>query len=190
MSGMQVELREVKLSDKPKSLLAYSAKGTVPVLILPDGTVIDESREIMNWALLQHDPEHWLPNNQKEMMQINSLIDTNDAEFKPHLDHYKYADRFPEQSMTFYRQQAEGFISELESRLKRDRFLCSYKPSLADMAIFPFIRQFAHVDKTWFFQSEYSHLQAWLDGLLKTPMFLSVMGKYEPWQAGDELIVF
>jgi len=190
ISGMQVELREVKLSDKPKSLLAYSAKGTVPVLILPDRTVIDESREIMSWALLQHDPEHWLPNKKKEMMQINSLIDMNDAEFKQHLDHYKYADRFPEHPMTFYRQQAEGFISELEARLKRDRFLCSDKLSLADMAIFPFIRQFAHVDKIWFFQSEYSHLQAWLDGLLNTQIFLSVMGKYEPWQVGDELIVF
>ena len=190
ISGIQVELREVKLSDKPESLLAYSAKGTVPVLILPDGSVIDESREIMNWALLQHDPEHWQPNNQKQMTQINSLVDMNDAEFKQHLDHYKYADRFPEHPMSFYRQQAEGFISVLEARLKIERFLCSDKLSLADMAIFPFIRQFAHVDKTWFLQTEYSHLQAWLDGLLKAQLFLSVMGKYEPWQAGDESIIF
>ena len=190
VSGVQVELREVKLANKPASLLEYSSKGTVPVLVLPDGTVIDESREIMNWALGQHDPENWQASDQTQLKKINGLIDKNDDEFKLHLDHYKYADRFPEQPMTFYRQQAEGFISELEARLKMGGFLCGDNPTLADMAIFPFVRQFAHVDKAWFDQTDYSHLQAWLDRLLNGPLFLSVMQKYQPWQPGDESIIF
>lgn len=129
-SGKQVELREVKLATKPQALLACSAKATVPVLVLPDATVIDESREIMSWALGQHDPDNWLPSDQTQLKQISALIDMNDGEFKQHLDHYKYAGRFPEQSMTIYRQQAEGFISELESRLKTAGFLCGDKSTL------------------------------------------------------------
>ena len=190
VSGKQVELREVKLANKPAALLAISAKATVPVLVLPDGTVIDESREIMAWALGQHDPKNWLPQDQQLMLQINALIDMNDGEFKQHLDHYKYADRFPEHAMTFYRRQAEGFISELESRLKTADFLSADNCTLADMAIFPFVRQFAHVDKAWFDQTGYSHLQAWLQNLLTSPLFLSVMSKYQPWQPGDDLILF
>ena len=189
-SGKQVELREVKLAAKPSALLACSAKATVPVLVLPEGTVIDESLEIMNWALGQHDPENWLPPDQTQLTQINALIDMNDGEFKQHLDHYKYADRYPEQSMTFYRQQAEGYISELESRLQTAGFLCGDTCTLADIAIFPFVRQFVHVDKAWFNQAGYSHLQAWLDRFLNGPLFLSVMEKYQPWQPGDDLIIF
>ena len=189
-SGQQIALREVKLAAKPQALLACSAKATVPVLVLPDGTVIDESRDIMNWALGQHDPENWLPSDQTLLKQINALIDMNDGEFKHHLDHYKYADRFPEHPMTFYRQQAESFIAELEARLKMTLFLCGDECSLADMAIFPFIRQFAHVDKAWFDQTDYSQLQAWLDSFLKSSLFLGVMDKYQPWQPGDDAVIF
>lgn len=190
VSGQQVELREVKLVDKPVSLLGYSAKATVPVLVLPDGTVIDESREIMHWALSQHDPYNWLPQDQTQRMEINALIDRNDAEFKQHIDHYKYAVRFPEQPMTVYRQQAEGFISELEVLLTTRRFLSGDGCSLADMAILPFVRQFAHVDKAWFDQTAYSHLQAWLDDFLNSALFLSLMDKYQPWQPGDAALIF
>ena len=190
MSGKQLELREVALANKPLALLTCSAKATVPVLVLPDDEVIDESREIMVWALSQHDPESWLPQNQMQLMKINDLIDGNDNGFKQHLDHYKYADRHPEQPMTFYRQQAEGFISELETKLTTSRFLCGDTCSMADMAIFPFIRQFAHVDKTWFYQTEFSHLQVWLDSLINSPLFISVMVKYQPWQPGDDSIFF
>ena len=189
VSRLQVELREVTLTDKPQSLLDYSAKATVPVLILPDGAVIDESVDIMNWALSLHDPKKWLANNQDIKQQFDSLIDSNDGKFKLHLDHYKYADRFPEQPMHFYRDQAEDFITELDERLNHNEFLCGESLSFADVAIFPFIRQFYFVDKEWFEQSDYSHLQAWLEYLLQDPLFLSIMDKYKPWQPDDELIL-
>lgn len=184
ISGLPVVLREVKLANKPEALLACSPKGTVPVLQLPVGGVIDESLDIMRWALGQRDPGGWLHG------QGESLIETNDGEFKHHLDHYKYADRFPEQSMTFYRQQAEGFIGMLEQQLFVTPFLSGESCGLADMAIFPFIRQFAFVDKAWFDQSEYTQLQAWLQGLLNGSLFLSVMDKYAPWQPDNESVVF
>jgi len=136
ISGIKVELREILLKDKPKEMLEISPKGTVPVLLLPDDLVIDESREIMMWALTQNDPENWLESIDKS----NSLIDQNDNEFKPHLDHYKYADRFPEYSKENYREQTNAFLKQLDQRLNESRYLISDKISLADMAIFPFIR--------------------------------------------------
>lgn len=184
VSGLVVALREVKLANKPEALLVCSPKGTVPVLRLSTGEVIDESLDIMRWALEQHDPEGWLQGQGKW------LIDINDGEFKSYLDHYKYADRFPEQSVDYYRQQAEGFIGMLEQQLHVTPFLSGERCGLADMAIFPFMRQFAFVDKAWFDQSEYTQLQAWLQGLLNGPLFLSVMDKYAPWQPDDETIIF
>lgn len=184
VSGLPVVLREVKLAKKPEALLACSPKGTVPVLRLPTGEVIDESLDIMRWALEQRDPDGWLRG------QNASLIEVNDGEFKRHLDHYKYADRFPEQSMACYRQQAEDFIGMLEQQLHAMPFLSGERCGLADMAIFPFIRQFAFVDKAWFDQSEYTQLQVWLQGLLNGPLFLSAMDKYAPWQPDDETIIF
>ena len=183
-------LREVKLADKPKALSACSAKGTVPVLQLPDGSMIDESLEIMQWALSEHDPESWLPDDPVMRTLVGSLIERNDSEFKLQLDHYKYADRFPEHSMLYYRQQGEAFLSELEVRLQVQRYLCGEQVSIADMAVFPFIRQFAFVDKEWFDQSQYTQLRVWLDTLLNGVLFESVMDKYSPWQSDDELIVF
>ncbi len=118
-------------------------------------------------------------------MESRLLIDINDGEFKQHLDHYKYADRFPEQPMGFYRDQAEEFLSRLELLLNENTFLYSDKPSLADMAIFPFIRQFVFVDKEWFDQTQYTKLQAWLENLLNEPLFLSIMQKYHPWKPGN-----
>ena len=177
ISNVKIELREVKLSDKPKEMLECSAKGTVPVLKLPDGTVIDESRDIMTWALKQHDPQHWLPATLNDTQETNALIDLNDNEFKQHLDHYKYADRFPEQSIEHYRQQAEKFLQQLEEKLTKTDYLLNNTISLVDMAIFPFIRQFAFVDKSWFDQSQYVKCQAWLKTLLDGQLFTDVMKK-------------
>ncbi len=177
ISNKKVELREVNLSDKPKEMLERSAKGTVPVLVLTDGTVIDESRDIMIWALMQHDPQNWLPADLNDRRESNALIDFNDNEFKQHLDHYKYAARFPEQSVERYRQQAENFLQQLEQRLTKTDFLLNNAVSLADMAIFPFIRQFAFVDKNWFDQSQYLKCQTWLKTLLDTQIFADVMKK-------------
>lgn len=190
VSNVQVELREVLLSDKPQEMLACSAKATVPVLQLSDGMVIDESLDIMQWALTQHDPQHWLPDNPIRRGEVNRLIDMNDTEFKHHLDHYKYSDRFPEQSMLSYRKQAEEFLLQLDKILQQQPYLTGCTISLADIALLPFIRQFANVDKTWFYQTSYKKLQTWLDHLLATTLFNDVMKKYPRWQAGDVVQCF
>lgn len=188
-AGVQVELREVVLKNKPTDLLQVSPKATVPVLVLPDGRVIDESRDIMQWALQQNDPQAWLGESAELLESANALIDCNDREFKANLDGYKYADRHPE-SAEFYRQQGELFLQQLEKRLQQHNYLLGGQVSLADMAIFPFIRQFAHVDKNWFEQTAYKALQQWLAGFLVSDYFKKIMVKYPPWQAGEEVINF
>ncbi len=187
-STISVELREVVLRNKPQQLLDISAKGTVPVLLLPDGTVIDESLDIMYWALAQNDPDNWLANDLTE--DIKQLIQDNDGEFKYYLDRYKYADRYPEQHETYYREQAEQFLIGLENRLSQHRFLCSDNISLADMAIFPFIRQFANVNTDWFQSSGYNHLKLWLKQHIESELFISIMDKYPAWQADNEVLLF
>lgn len=174
-AGLQVELREVLLRDKPVSMLKASTKGTVPVLILPDGQVLDESYEVMRWALAQHDPDHWWMDEREEA--IEQLVRFNDGEFKVHLDHYKYFDRFPEHPMAHYRSQAEQFLGVLEQKLTANHFLLGECICLADVAVFPFIRQFAFVDKGWFDQAPYPNLQRWLAFFLTSDNFLAVMEK-------------
>lgn len=182
-AGIQVELREVLLKDKPASMLSASSKGTVPVLIFPDGRVLDESFDVMRWALEQSDSDHWWL---KEFeAEINELIQWNDGEFKQHLDHYKYFERYPEHPMEFYRAQAEEFLTALEQRLSVEKYLLGKNISIADIAIFPFIRQFAFADKRWFDVSPYPKLQSWLDEFLESNLFLSIMEKYPVWH--DEL---
>ena len=187
---IKVELREVMLADKPDELLISSPKGTVPVLCLSDGRLIDESRDIMMWALAQHDPENWLPKTQEMKQKTADLIDLNDNSFKTHLDHYKYADRFPENSQLHYRQEAEVFLRQLENNLTKNTYLLGDLITLADIAIFPFIRQFASVDKDWFDHSPYIRLQQWLAALLVSPLFLSVMNKYSRWEKNNAVLIF
>ncbi len=188
-AGIQVELREVVLKNKPAELLQVSPKATVPVLVLRGGQVINESRDIMLWALQQNDSQHWLGESAELLEPSNALIDANDAEFKANLDGYKYADRYPE-SADYYRQQGEVFLQKLEERLGRHRYLLSDQVSLADMAIFPFIRQFAHVDKIWFDQTAYQGVHQWLSHFLASASFNNAMFKYPPWQSGDEAVYF
>ena len=176
-SGVAVELREVSLRAKPASMLAASPKGSVPVLVLPDGRVIDESWEIMQWALHQHDPEGWLGQDNSFIAAAAPLIIENDTTFKYHLDRYKYADRYPEYSRSHYRAGAEIFLGQLENRLCATHFLLGDAMSIADVAIFPFIRQFAAVDKNWFAQAPYPSLQRWLDIFLGSELFDEVMKK-------------
>ena len=176
VSGVELEMHEVSLRAKPQELLDCSPKGTVPVLQLADGTVIEQSLDIMRWALARHDPQAWLgPHGLAE--QDSALIARNDGQFKQDLDRYKYAERFPQQPATHYRQQAETFLAELESRLAAAPWLGGQRPGLADFAIFPFIRQFAGVESDWFQQSPYRHLMRWLDRLLVSPLFVAVMQK-------------
>ena len=168
--------REISLKNKPKSLLQYSPKGTVPVLVLPDGKVIDESIDIMRWSLAKHDKANWLANERI----ANVLIAENDALFKPILDRYKYAKT--DEDKAHYWQQAQDFLNKLENRLQSQSFLCSESLSLADVAIFPFIRQFALVDKVWFAAAPLPRLQQWLDYFLTSSLFEQVMQKHDLWQ--------
>ena len=180
-SGVEVEHREVVLKDKPKALLAISPKGTVPVLQLPDGRVLEESTDIMRWALLQHDGKGWL--TEANEADVSRLIMINDSKFKPWLDRYKYADRYPEHPMEYYRSQCEEWLAQIEGYLlANDGCLLSAQYTMADMAIFPFIRQCAHVDKAWFEQSPYPNLKIWLTGLLESSLFASVMMKHHQWK--------
>lgn len=189
-SGIPVELREVILADKPEEMLKASPKGTVPVLILEDGTILEESLDIMNWALNHNDPDNWLVNDDTTVEKIKQLIDINDGPFKQHLDHYKYAVRFPEHSAEYYRDQADDYLGNLNSQLKGSSYLFGDQLSFVDIAIFPFIRQFAFVDKKWFDNNDYHELQSWLKSMLEMQLFADVMQKYSQWKPGDETIVF
>lgn len=178
---VQVELREVSLREKPQHLLQISPKATVPVLQLPDGTVLEQSLDIMHWALQQNDAQGWLS---VDIAQADALISTNDGEFKKALDRYKYPDRYPEQSPLFYREQGEQFLQRLETALAGHRYLLGDAASIADVAIFPFIRQFAAVDSEWFAQSAYGNLRVWLAGWVESALFDEVMQKFATYVEG------
>ena len=195
-SHCRVEIREVVLARKPDSLLAYSAKGTVPVLVTNDGTVIDESLDIMQWTLTSRDPAGLLKTSARGQEQRTSnLLHQNDHSFKAWLDRYKYPNRFlgstspTNEDLDLFsrtaRRNAETFLVELEQALSDHQFLLGETASLADIAIFPFIRQFAHVDKAWFDTAPYPALQRWLDNWLSSSLFHKAMVKYPPWQEGD-----
>jgi glutathione S-transferase len=190
-SAVAVELREVVLRDMPASLLACSPKGTVPVLVLPGGAVLEESRDIIDWALANSDPDGWLPDpDDITGEQARLLVDCCDTSFKQQLDHYKYAEQYPQHSADYYRLQGQVFLDQLEQRLEKHDWLCGDRMTVADVSIFPFVRQFANVDRAWFDQTAYRRLQAWLDRLLYSQLFTGVMAKYPPWREGDLPLVF
>lgn len=177
VSGVEVDTQEVSLRAKPKEMLECSPKGTVPVLKFADGRVLEQSLDIMQWALAQNDPEWWLDDDQVVITEMMSLIQHNDESFKPKLDLCKYAVRFPQHSEAYYREQAEPFLAELDARLHKNGFLICDRYTLADMAIFPFIRQFSNVNPDWFYASYYRHLIAWLDRLISSELFQNIMQK-------------
>ena len=185
-ASINLELREVLLKAKPEKMLAISSKGTVPVLELADARVLDESYDIIRWALEQSDPQNWLSADLDSA--ISDLIARNDGQFKTDLDHYKYWERFPAESQEQYRGRGELVLAELEVLLTRQPYLLAERITLADIALFPFIRQFAYVDKDWFDQSPYPKLRAWLEQLLMSELFLAAMKKSPPWQDGDSPI--
>ncbi|RNJ63351.1 MAG: glutathione S-transferase [Porphyrobacter sp. IPPAS B-1204] len=184
VAGVTVTLREVKLAAKPPALIAASSKATVPVLVLADGTVIDESLGIMRWALARNDPEGWLDGDDP------ALIAVNDGVFKHHLDRAKYPGRYEEDGVTDHRAAALALLDPLETRLAASPWLCGGKRSLTDIALFPFIRQFAAIDPAWFEGLPLPHLQAWLERLVTSDLFASVMPKFTPWQEGDAPVQF
>jgi glutathione S-transferase len=187
-AGLKVELREVKLSNLPDQLMELSPKSTVPVLVLPNGIVFDESWDIVKWALQQNDPDNWLGDDDGYLPDAEMLIEINDFSFKTDLDHYKYADRHPEHSQQHYREACEEFIEELEDTLVEHRYLLADQISLADIGVFPFVRQFSLVDREWFDQAPYPRVQHWLNSLIDSELFQHVFQKHELWQAGDPVI--
>ena len=179
LSGVSVQIQEVALRDKPAALLAASPKGTVPVLVLSEGQtaqVIDQSLDIMRWALQKNDPGCWLA--VEDVASMNDWIARNDLDFKPLLDRYKYADRHPDLTPMGHRTAAvEGFVADMDARLRGSLFLLGDKPCLADVAIFPFIRQFAGVDRDWFDTAALPGVQRWLHYWLASPVFAAVMAR-------------
>lgn len=179
-ANVTVELRELLLKDKPACMLRHSPKGTVPVLVLPDGPVIDESLDVMQWALQQHDPYQWLLHHN----DTQALIEHNDGPFKHWLDRYKYADRHPQQPMSHYREQVLETLLALNERLADQAYLTGGQPRLADVALFPFIRQCAFVDKNWFDDAPIPHLQKWLQTWLDSDSFIRCMPKFPLFNEG------
>ncbi len=182
VADIEYEHREVSLKNKPAHMLEISPKGTVPVMLLSDGTVLEESLDIMHWSLRQNDPCGMIPRCEKTRAEIENLIDRNDHEFKHDLDRYKYHVRFGEESRQVWREQGETFLAELEKILTQQRFLFAEYPTLADLAIFPFVRQFAHVDSDWFATKPYPKVFEWYQYWIQSDLFAGVMGKHTLWQ--------
>ena len=185
-SGIGVELREIILRDKPAHMLALSAKGTVPVLWLDGAVVIDESRDIMNWALAQHDPLGWLDTLD------SALVDAFDDVFKPHLDRYKYASRYQDEAIDpkTHRDVCQAMLAQVESALSDD-WLGGAQAGFTDVAILPFVRQFRIADSDWFdAQLDLPKVQEWVMRFLDWPVFLAVMEKYNVWQPNTDGVVF
>lgn len=182
-ADLQVELREVLLRDKPADMLAASPKGTVPVLVLSDGTVLEESLDVMHWALDANDPGNWrLSENPQAFDGARALIKHIDSAFKPHLDRYKYAERHDPAARDHHRDAGLSMlVNALASRLETSTFLFRETASFADIAIFPFVRQFANTDRDWFDKAAPARLVDWLDRLVSTPLFAATMAKFPRW---------
>lgn len=182
VSGQNVELREVALKDKPPEMIAASAKATTPTMVTPDGAVLDESLAIMQWALKCHDPQNWLTRFQE---QQTALVAENDRPFKYHLDRYKYATRYPGADAIQHRTAGMAFIDDLATRLQSTAHLFGDAPVMADIAIFPFVRQFRIADPDWFDAAVDPALQRWLSDHLESALFLRSMHKTPIWRVGD-----
>jgi glutathione S-transferase len=184
-AGLEVELREIKLKDKPQAFLSASPSATVPNLQAGDLS-LDESLDIMLWALGQSDPHGLLnmPNIGK------TLIAQNDGPFKAALDHTKYAVSYPDLDPQSERAKASDFIQSLDTRLAAQAFLTGERPTLADLAIFPFVRQFAHIDRAWFDAQPWPHMVLWLDGFLRSADFQKAMTKVTVWENGTRPYLF
>ncbi|NVK33665.1 MAG: glutathione S-transferase [Rhodobacteraceae bacterium] len=189
-SSAAVELREILLRDKAPEFLQTSPSGTVPCLMTGDGTVIDESLDIMLWALEQSDPENWLKPDEGSRDEMLALIGRLDGDFKRHLDRYKYDTRYPDASTTEERSAAAAILMELEARLARTPWLFGNRASLADYAFLPFLRQFANVDRDWFNAEPWPNLSARLRTFETSERFAAIMPKFVKWQAGDTPVVF
>lgn len=184
-SGTTCAVREIKLQDKAAAFLAASPKGTVPVLHTNTG-VIEESRDIMHWALAQNDPEGW----RCEPAKGATLVDLIEGPFKTALDHTKYAVRFPDLDAAAERAKAAEILIKIDAQLTDQKWLYGPSPRLTDMAILPFVRQFANTDRTWFDAQSWPHLRRWLDAFTASERFATIMHKYPIWRPGDDETYF
>jgi glutathione S-transferase len=182
LSEQAIIIRAITLKDKPQQMLEASPKGTVPVLILADGSVLQESIDIMLWALKQNDPHHLLQ-DEEQYQQIIELIERGDNEFKHPLEQYRAAKRYHKDTEQYWRQQCEVFITELEQRLEETGHFVGHRLSLADYAFIPFMRQFGRVDRKWFAQAPYPKVKAWLTMQLQSQLYAKMMTKHELWQS-------
>ena len=193
-AALPFEHREVVLRSKPAELLAASPKGTVPVLVLPDGSVIDQSLDIMLWALRQNDPHRWLAPAQASLADMLALVDENDGEFKAHLDRYKYRNRYAHESNASaetpqafaqrHRAAGASWLAKLDKLLAQGWLLGAHA-SLADMALLPFVRQFTHTDPAWWAAQPSPSLQTWLQAFEASELYARVMEKHPAWQPAN-----
>jgi glutathione S-transferase len=191
VSGIAYEHREVVLKNKPAHLLALSPKGTVPVLWLPeaaDGRVLEQSLDIMLWVLRQHDPLGWLPVSKAGMTNALALIAHNDGPFKRQLDRYKYPNRSGLFSGAAERDEAAIWLHTLDMRLCAQPFLAGELMGLADAALAPFVRQYAHTDPAWFAAQPWPALAQWLARFEASELFAAIMHKHAPWQAPSKML--
>ena len=189
-SGENVELREIMLRFKPEAFRAVSAKATVPVLELGSGQVIDQSRDIMFWALQRNDPQNWLDIWYRDPNEVNRFIDRLDGSFKHNLDRYKYASRYNADRALTHRLAGAEFLSELDFKLGQESFLSGKNAGILDFASLPFVRQFRIADPDWFDQQHWPYMHKWLSAFLTSRTFAEVMIKYTPWQEGAEPVFF
>ena len=188
VSNQKVEFREVLLRDKPQSMLDISLKGTVPVLLLESGEVIDESLDVIEWALSISDPKDWGRSQKSEKSSL--LIKINDGEFKYHLDRYKYSKRYENQDPNHHREKCLNFIQQIEAELSTSKYLFDDNISLLDISILPFIRQFRIADIDWFDSLNIPKTQKWLLNFLESDLLKSIMLKFPQWKEGDEEVIF
>ena len=189
-SGQACELREVVLRNKPQALLQASPKGTVPVLVLPDGRVLEQSLDIMLWALQRHDPGAWLAPSQGTVDDMLALVTQCDGPFKQALDRCKYPSRYPAADIAAERALASAWLHLLETRLSAQPYLFGTHAALADMAIAPFVRQFAAIDTDWWIAQPWPQLQAWLAQWQASALLASVMHKLPAWVDGTVGVAF
>ena len=191
LAQQSVMLRDIVMTNIPKEMFTASSKGEVPVLVLDDGIVIDESIDIMHWALNKNDPQDLLYNSHPNLIEeIQSFIQHNDNEFVEELKKYKAASRYHDDAEVERRQQCEIFIKDIEGRLSKQKYIFGNEPSLADYAILPFIRQFSRVDRKWYLQSPYPKLRNWLERHYQNPLFSKAMKKYPQWIDAKEETIF
>ena len=196
-AGLQVELREILLRDKPEAFLAVSETATVPVLECTDGQIIEESRDIMFWALQQSgDPEQWLTGWRQDQKGLQDFLDQLDGPFKANLDRYKYATRFAEDKADatelarYHRTEGAAFLKQINKRLTMHPFLNGTQAGVADYAALPFVRQFRIADITWFDDQDWPAVHHWLQAFLASQRFAAIMQKYTPWKPGNVSVIF